>query len=279
MISSTYFGGSNYDYAKAIKADNAGNVFITGYTTSSNFPTQNATGAYFNSQLNNNSGSNLDDVFLLKFSNSGNLIFSTFIGGSSDDQVEDLSIDNAGNVFIVGSTFSSNFPTISGGGFNQATLNGNQNGFIQKFSNAGAMLWSSYFGGNLQDVIYTISNDLAGNIFIGGSTNSNASFPLQNNGTYFNSMLSNNDAFVTKFGTSLNLVWSSYYGGNGNDVINSSAINNNGDVYFSGSTCSSNFPTFASSGAYLNSNSGGSDDVVLLEFDNAGNRKWATYFG
>ena len=102
---STYLGGSGNDIAYAIAADSSGNAYVTGYTTSTNFPTQSPTGGPMG---------RIYDAFVTKINTSGNaLVYSTYLGGSGDDIAYAIAVDSSGNAYVAGSTYSSNFPTYS----------------------------------------------------------------------------------------------------------------------------------------------------------------------
>ena len=106
LVFSTYLGGSNLDYGSGMAVDSSGNSYLTGSTYSNDFPTKNAF------QTNSSGGS---DVFLCKFNASGEQIFSTYLGGSSDDvnlhMYSNIAIDSRGNSYVLGETFSTDFPT------------------------------------------------------------------------------------------------------------------------------------------------------------------------
>ncbi|MEO0171839.1 MAG: SBBP repeat-containing protein [candidate division WOR-3 bacterium] len=293
LIWSTYYGGSSGEEGYSITTDINGNVFVTGLTGSTDFPTQDAGGgAYFQGYAGN-------DIFILKFNNLGVRLWATYYGGSSDDISSSIIADIQGNIFITGYTISNDFPVYDPQ--NGAYFDGNCEGcpfsfsdiFILKFTNSGVRLWATYYGGVNFDYGYSISVDGQGNIFLTGATNSTG-FPTYNPGgnTYFqgsNAGLS--DAFILKFNNSGARLWATYYGGSGNDRGLSIRIDLQGNVFVTGNTWSSDFPIFnPQNGAYFD-NTCGTDgncnyngnvyfsDIFILKFDNSGVRLWATYYG
>ncbi|MEY4874944.1 MAG: hypothetical protein RL708_93, partial [Bacteroidota bacterium] len=286
---SLIYGGSGNDYATGIKTDNLNNIFVVGNTNSKNFPVKNIALSFYDSILNDTSSSILEDAFLVKFNSNGVRQFATYLGGVANDYATDIDIDNLGNAIVTGYTYSTDFPLKTNGAFNQNTLNGIEDGFISKFSNSGIMLWSSYFGGNKDDKINSVSIDNNANIFITGLTNSASQFPLQNAGTYYDATKDSTDFFVSKFSNTNTLLWSTYFGGSKVDYGTSTEIDNNGNLFVAGNTNSTNAPVYrANQNVYFDSllNNGVPspffntyEDVLLAKFSNSGNRIWATYLG
>jgi Beta-propeller repeat len=134
---STYLGGSNADYGYGIAVDGSGNAYVTGYTTSTNFPTQSGL------QSSNEAESN---AFITKFNSTGGLIYSTYLGGSGGTFGEGIAVDTAGNAYVTGET-GSDFPTTVGA--LQGTISIDSTAaFVSKLNATGdALLASTYFGG------------------------------------------------------------------------------------------------------------------------------------
>ncbi|MCA6436974.1 MAG: SBBP repeat-containing protein [Bacteroidetes bacterium] len=284
----TYYGGSGnvliptYDFSNSICIDANGNVFVTGTTTSLNFPVQNPGGGGFY-QANNNGGSFRQDVFILKFSNNGNRLWATYYGGSGDDFGQSICADSNGNVFVTGLTDSNDFPVQNSGTFFQGTLSGTKDAFVLKFDNNGVRLWATYYGGSGDDFGNAICADSNGNVFVTGYTES-VDFPVQNAGTFFQGnnnggQFSGRDVFILKFSNIGTRLWATYYGGSSADDEGYSICTDSiGNVFVTGLTYSSDFPV-QNAGTFFQATFGGLADAFILKFDNNGNRLWATYFG
>ncbi|MGH9769660.1 MAG: SBBP repeat-containing protein, partial [Blastocatellia bacterium] len=231
IIYSTYLGGSFGDLGRGIAVDLAGNAFITGTTFSDDFTTSNAFQAV-------NRG--IGDAFVARVNSAGTaLVYSSFLGGAGTDEGAGIAIDDSGNAYIVGSTASGDFNTRNP---LQATNRGQQDIFVSKVNPTGsALVYSTYLGGQRNDVGNAIAVDVSGVVHITGSTAS-LNFPLQSpvQGTYGGSDL---DAFVTKINAAGSaLLYSSYLGGNLVEVGNAIAVDQSGNVYVTGVTNSPNFP-------------------------------------
>ncbi|MBI2268749.1 MAG: SBBP repeat-containing protein [Bacteroidetes bacterium] len=318
---STYYGGGEKDLANSITVDNAGNVFVTGYTGSgydpiynsstANFPTQNpGAGAYFQGAFAGGSGTmNGSDVFILKFNNAGVRLWATYYGGGGDDRGNSIITDNAGNVFVTGYTIShyntppqTTFPTqnaLGGAYFQGANAANGTDAFILKFTNSGIRQWATFYGGSAEDTGNSIAVDGIGNVFVTGKTGATKTpsnnFPTNPGpaGAYFQAYgggpfstvcmcygLYGGDAFILKFSSSGVQLWATFYGGSDSDVGNSIATDCSGNVFVTGSTKSTDLPTLNTGGnSYYKSILSGSNDAFILKFDNAGKRLWATYYG
>ena len=270
LVYSTYLGSIGDDFGHAITLDSATNAYLTGYTAGSNFPTLNA----FDFTWNGSS-----DAFITKINAAGTaLVYSTYLGGSlgndnrPGDHGNDIAVDSAGNAYVAGQTISTNFPTfnaIQGARAGQA-----HDVFVTKLNAVGsALVYSTYLGGTFHDSGQGIALDSAGNAYITGSTDS-SNFPTAN---AFDSTYNFSDAFVTKInaaGTAL--LYSTFLGGSGVETANAIALDSAGNIYVTGYTSSTNFPTVNPSQLMH----GGSFDVFVTKMNPAGSALiYSTYFG
>ncbi len=156
---STYLGGSSQDYGLGIAVDSAGNVLVTGDT---GFSFGGWASGGFDTSLNGGA-----DAFVAKLSPAGAHLWSTYLGGSSQDYGYGIAVDSAGNVLVTGLTFSSGWAS---GGFDTSHNGGTYDAFVAKLSPSGAHLWSTYLGGNDLDQGRGIAADSAGNVLVTGET-------------------------------------------------------------------------------------------------------------
>ena len=231
LVYSTYLGGSGSDSANSIVVDTSGNAYVTGETTSSNFPTKNPFQA-------TNGG--FTDAFVTKLNAVGSaLVYSTYLGGGSIDGGFGVAIDAANNAYVTGTTESTNFPTMNP--FQAVFGGGNFDAFVTKIDAAGALLYSTYLGGGDTDFGNGIAVDTAGNAYVTGDTYS-ANFPTMN--PFQATLTGEPNAFVTKLDVAGDaLVYSTYLGGNSFDIAFGIAVDAAGNAYVTGETASSNFPT------------------------------------
>jgi gliding motility-associated-like protein len=270
LVYSTYIGGSQNDfpYTANIHKESNGNVFATGRTISTNFPT---TVGSFQTNLAGNY-----DCFLFKLNNIGTgLIFSTYIGGSGYDGGYGVKTNSTGEIIITGAVGSSNFPLLSP---LQAFYGGGPyDGFITIFSSNGAsIIKSTYWGGASEDIPSALSIDNNDNIIICGETNS-SNHPVTA-GAYQTFAAGSYDATIMKFNPTLStVIFSTYFGGSPWEISHACDVDNSGNIYISGYTKGQGTPT--TSGAFDQTFNGGTQDVFVTKFSSSGSLIYSTYLG
>jgi uncharacterized protein (TIGR03437 family) len=270
LIYSTYLSGSGEDQGDCMTADAAGYAYVSGYTTSSNFPTTQ--GAYQSTLKGSQAG------FVARFGPTGTLVYSTYLSGNGEDDALVIATDGTGYAYVSGYTTSTNFPITQGA--YQSTLKGGEDLFVAKVAPTGnALAYSTFLGGSLDEEAWALAVDGSGAAYVTGYTYS-TDYPTQSpyqatnqGGPAGNAA----DAFVSKLSPSGNaLIFSTYLGGNGFDLGNGIAVDTAGAIYVAGQTGSTNFPVLS---AYQSSNHGGLD-VFVTKLLPAGNAlAYSTYLG
>ncbi|WP_027419982.1 DUF7948 domain-containing protein [Crocinitomix catalasitica] len=271
VVWDTFYGNDGAIGALCADTDNDDNLFIVGYANGgTNFPTVDA-GTYFQGEMVPTAHG-----FILKFDEAGVPIWATYYGGSTyETRLESMAFDEDYNLFIAGWTTASDCPVYDNGTYFQDLDEG---ALILKFDSEGNRLWATNYGGDTVAKAMDIACDSEGNIFICGNVE-DASFPLDDAGTYFEDYNASEDVFLLKFDNMGNRLWASCYGGTYIDRAYSLTINDFDEVFVTGFTNSPEFATF-DAGTYfqefiLTSISQG----FILKFDNDGTRLWATCYG
>jgi uncharacterized repeat protein (TIGR01451 family) len=302
LVYSTYLGGSSNDLSGGIALDNSGNVYVTGQTTSPNFPTKNP----FQSA---NAG--LNDVFVSKLGPFGtNLLYSSYLGGAADEGGIAIAADNSGIAYVTGYTFSLGtgtgaFPTTPSQAF-QRQNGGGSDAFVAKFnttlSGSASLVYSTFLGGTSDEQGNGITFDSGGNAYVVGEVDAypnydvNPPTPPQSNfpllkpfQSLFNQGYSNpwtagtSDGFLTKLnaaGTAL--LFSTFLGGAFDEAAYGVTLDSSGRIYIVGETDSTNFPVTPTA-AQLQI-AGDSDfpdpDAFVVSFQaNGTNLYYSTYLG
>ncbi len=224
----TCLGGSNDDCGQGIAIDKQGNLWVTGWTDSPDFPTQNPL----------QPGAAGRNAFVTKLDpNGARVLFSTLLGGADDDSGESVAVDNAGNAYVTGSTSSTDFPTAHA---LQSAFAGRTDAFVTALKADGSgLIYSTFLGGSDTDRGLGISVDGPGNAFVTGQTLSPdfpLTHPLQQPG-------GDSDAFVAQIapgGTAW--VFSTPLGGSGYDLGQAVQVDAAGQVCVTGQTSSPDFP-------------------------------------
>ncbi len=261
----TFFGGNGTDEARGIAVDVQGNAYVTGNTGSLDLPVKGA--------IQPKTGGS-QDVFLAKLNQGGSLVYATYLGGNANDTAAGIAVDAAGNAYVVGSTFSANFPTVSPF---QSVKGAQEDAFVTKINAAGtAWVYSTYLGGNNVDEGNGIAVDAAGNAYVTGYTAS-TNFPLQS--PFRGSNAASVDAFVTKMNPAGSaLVYSTYLGGSATDYATAIAVDSSGSAYVTGIVTSEDFPLVNPIDNKLASHA--VDDIFVSKFDPSGSALlYSTYLG
>jgi hypothetical protein len=246
---STFLGGTGNDTGEAIAVDTNQNAYVTGHTTSKNFPT---TSRALQKNLNG-----LQNVFVTKLNANGTAMqYSTLLGGDDYDFGFGIAVDRQGVAYVTGVTygiFTSTFP-VTGNAY-QTTYGGGGDAFVSKLSADGSSLvYSTFLGGIASDGGRSVALDSNGAAYVTGFTTSSA-FPITA-GAFQTVLNGSEDAFVAKLSADgSGLVYSSFLGGSANDGGYGIAVGGNGAAYVTGFTFSPDFP--ASAGAIETTNPSG----------------------
>lgn len=251
MLWVTYLGGSGTEQAQGLAVDAGGNVYISGETTSNNFPVRNG--------FQNNFGGGFDDAFITKISPAGDsILWSTYLGGGSDDFGNTLALDGQGNVYTTGWTRSTDFPVRNA--FQAGPAGGGADIYVTKLAPAGnALVYSTFVGGNGMDLAGGIAVDANGSAYVVGSSTSTL-FPTAG------AIQRNNRGFADAVAFKLSpdgrsLVYSTFLGGSNNELAYRVAVDPSGAAFITGYTQSADFPTANPVQASL----GGGTDVFVAK--------------
>ncbi len=262
LIWCTYLGGSGNDVGASATVDNSGAVYVTGQTASTNFPVLNP----FQAALKGST-----DAFVTKLDTNGNLVYSTYIGGSFSQYGFGIGVDSAGNAAISGFTASTDFPTLNAF---QSVKGSSNDGFVAKLNAAGnALIYSSFIGGNGEDYANNLTSTAQGDVYVVGDTTS-TNLPV------YHALQSANgggvDGFVAHINAQGNLLYLTYLGGVGNDAVRRLRLDASGNAWVTGETSSTNFPTVNP----LQPTNAGGYDAFLATIDPTGSfLLYSTYFG
>ncbi len=254
LIYSTVYGGTTGTMNQGQVTTDGTDTYVTGPVFNSNdFPTTDGTIS---------AGSN--DQYLVKYDGAGNLVYATLIGGTDTDSPRAITVSN-GCAIVTGSTLSTDFPTSDG-----TTLNGDFDIYITKYDPSGNLVFSTIYGGSGADAFFEEVIDIetdGSHIYVFGRTAS-TDFPTTD-GTVSSG---GNDVYVRKYDMAGNLIFSTIFGGAGNDGIEDIVIQG-GEIYLSGSYLSGDFPVTVGE---VSSSSGG---AFLVKMDDSGNIVYARTYG
>ena len=281
LVFSTYLGGTNFDQSQGIALDPAGNIYVAGFTASTNFPTTNfidqviGTNHYDGHWLNGltNKQNFADDAFLTKLAPSGTtLVYSTLLGGVNNEVANHVAVDAAGAAYVTGWTISTNFPdtftpdVIANHLTNNLKSLKTTNAFLTKitYGTNASIAYSATFGGSRSDIGFGVAVDPTGNVFVTG-TSTSTNFPCSptNSAGFLHATNSgSSDVFVTAFNPDASVVlYSTLLGGKQYDAGYSIAVDPAGNAYVVGQTASTNFPTANAFQTFRN----GTNDTFLAK--------------
>jgi hypothetical protein len=276
MEFSTYLGGNGDDRGSGVAVDGAGNIYVTGFTSSSDFPTKNALDSSYN-------GGGKTDVFVAKIDSAGKaVIYSTYLGGTGDDFSAGIGVDAEGNAYVAGDTTSADFPVTNGA--YQSNRRGDEDVVVAKIGPTGSTLvYSTYLGGSCRnsnsftESAGAIAVDGTGSAYVAGTTacrdfptTAAAAQPSYGGGL--------GDAFAAKLNsTGSALVYSTFLGGGAEENGNGIAIDPQGSAYVTGYTASGSFPTTA--GAFQTRRPGEGDAFVTKLSLDGSRFDYSTFLG
>ena len=232
IVYATYFGGGGDDFPTGLAVDNAGNVYFTGNTKSVDYPALPAAPA--------NVLHGGVDAFVTKLDPTGKTVLhSVILGGGKDDEARAISVDPSGNAYITGYTHSVDYPLKNA---YQASYKGEwETVFVTKLDPAGALVYSTFFGGSSWQYGNALVSDAKGNAYVTGETWWSADFPLTVGD--LTSSHGWNEAFVAGFGPAGNLLFSALLGGDHSDHSFAITLDSSGMLYVVGATYSTNLRT------------------------------------
>jgi uncharacterized protein (TIGR02145 family) len=265
----TYYGGSNNDEWSSVCVDKYRNVFLAGATSSTNAI---ATAGSWQPNLVSNGA-----AFLAKFDSNGVRQWGTYYGGEtlSSTGAYGCTTDNSGNVYLSGETSAQT--NIATSGVFQPTFGGGfGDGFIAKFTNDGQRIWGTYYGGPNIDFGWSCMTDSAKNVILTGETNSASG--IASTGAHQTTLGGGIDNFIAKLDSNGLRLWGSYYGGAQPESDETGcSLGSNGDIFMAGTTHSNN--NISTNDSYQPYNLGSVYNAYLVKFNEAGQRKWGTYYG
>lgn len=284
LIYSTYLGGNgplylpgNYlEIGNAITFDNVGNAYLAGETDSFNFPVLQPLKA------TKGGSSSASDAFLLKMSTAGSLLFSTYLGGNNnDDAALGMTTDTAGNIYLSGSTFSTDFPVLNAPSFLSQNAS-RSNAFVMKLSaDLSSIIYSTLIGGNGHESAGAIAVDTSQNVYLGGSTFSH-DFPVLNafqpiNPTPDVEVNADPTGWITKLQSDFSFIhYSTYLGGNDYSVVSTVALDPSNSLWVYGNTIATDFPVVD---AIYTANRGFQDETLSKFSPDGTTLTFSTYLG
>ncbi|MBL7718908.1 MAG: T9SS type A sorting domain-containing protein [Flavipsychrobacter sp.] len=262
----TYYGGNDRDACHGVATDTAGNVYACGYSSSAN---NIATTGVHQQML-----AAMNDGYIVKFDSSGARLWATYYGGTADDYLHSVAIDRTGYLYVSGRTASVG---ISTAGVHQENLEGTSDALLLKMTDAGQLVYCTYYGGDGSDFGNRVRCDQDNNVFLYGPTSSTNAGAIATTGVHQGILQGGNDAYLAKFDSVGVRQWGTYYGGSGFDYGWDMDIDSSGAIYICGRANSTDY--ISTPGAFQEVHAGGAD-AFLAKIDNTtGHLSWGTYVG
>lgn len=253
----TYCGGTALDYGQDVNADGSGNVFITGYTGSSNnISTVGSHQAAF--------GGSSYDAYLVKYNSAGTRQWGTYYGGTALDYGQSVKCTSAGDIYIAGYTGSSNNMTSAGA--HQTVFGGSSyDAYLAKFNTAGVRQWGTYYGGTALDYGQAIATAASGNVYLQGFTGSNTGTVIATSDGWQPAFGgSSYDVYFAEFNATGTRLYGTYYGGSALDYGYGCAVAGT-SVYIGG--YSSTTSGLSTPGSHQATHNGGTYDGFVAKFE------------
>jgi hypothetical protein len=255
----TFYGGSDNDYSNSVASDSTGNIVLTGTTFSDNFPV--SAGAYQTERADSAGTFKATDGFIVRFGSDGSRKWATYFGGMGDDFIFDVAVDRSGDAVVVGSTGSTDLPVTPGA--LQGKYADSSDAFVARFSLGGTRQWATYYGGTRKEDGRGVAIGSNGGIVVAGSTESTdlPVSPTAVQGTNGGKV----DLFILQISSVGDKVWSSYFGGPGEDRlgIGGVGIDTTGNLLLTGNTDGNAFPVTSESFQFIYG--GGDVDALLVK--------------
>jgi hypothetical protein len=261
VVWTVYIGGTGDDYTSDLAIDAMGNIYVVGKTSSSSVP--------YASQLQATYGGGTFDGFITQITSTGQISKFTYLGGAGTDEVKDLTFNREGNLCICGSTAGVELLSAI---TTMPYFGGISDAFITCFDENLQPYWAEYVGGAGADLFNTIALDTAGNIIVGGNTNSGPIAFLDNSGVL---APNNTDAMLMSFSPVGTLLWSQFVTGSGAEVVKDIHVDLFGNIYVGGTTESTNLEVQE---AFQDQLAGGID-MFISKYNPLGDVQWLSYMG
>ncbi len=266
LLWGTYYGGAAADDGQSVSINNAGDVYVCGATHS--------TSGIATSGAHSDHLSGANDVYVAKFTGSGERIWASYYGGNSYEEARSITVGNSGGVYLCGATQSS--AGLSTSGAFHTSYSGGKDGFLAKFSEGGHLVWSTYLGGAAFDRCWGVVEN-SGRVYVSGETGSSSGVATV--GAFQDTFGGGGgrDNYVAKFTIDGGLEWATYYGGSGDENCGKIDIDSFGNIYLVGFT--NGVTGISTSGAMQPDHAGGMWDMYVVKFDDTCGRQWCSYIG